>query len=67
MKLKKNFLKVLLIYILVFVAVFTLNASFSMDETHGFFYLTPVKLTIRLIVSVMITANIYIRFIYKPN
>ena len=56
-----KFLKFSLIYLISFVLIYTLNATLSMDETHGFFYLTPAKLLIRLVVAAFITMNLYYR------
>jgi hypothetical protein len=56
-----KFLKFSLIYTISFVLIFTLNAALSMDETHGFFYLTPAKLLIRLVIAALITVNLYYR------
>jgi hypothetical protein len=54
-------LKFSIIYTISFVLIFTLNAALSMNETHGFFYLTPVKLFIRLVIAALITVNLYYR------
>jgi len=53
-----NSIKLILIYIAAFAAIFTLNALLSMDATHGFFYLTPAKLVIRLMIALLITVQI---------
>ena len=56
-----KFLSFLSIYIISFILIFTVNASLSMDENHGFFYLTPAKLLIRLVVAAFIAVNLYHR------
>lgn len=63
----KRPLKLLLIFIAVFVSYFSLLGLLSMDETHGFFYLTPTKIFIRTLVSVLITIQIWVMIVTRKN
>jgi hypothetical protein len=54
----KNWIKLILIFLASFAAIFTLNGLLSMNETHGFFYVTPVKIAIRLVTAYIITVNL---------
>lgn len=54
----KNWTKLLLIFLASFAAIFTLNGLLSMNETHGFFYVTPTKISIRLLTAFLITVNL---------
>jgi len=58
-------LKFAALYLICFASIFTLNGLLSMDETHGFFYLTPIKLIIRLMIAALISIQIHYRFIKK--
>lgn len=55
---KTTLKRLLWLWPLVFVFYFSLVASLYMDETHGFFYLTPTKITIRLLVSTLLAFQI---------
>lgn len=53
-------LKFILIYLVTFVCYFSLLAFLAMDENHGFFYINSTKIVIRIIVSLFISAQIFI-------
>ena len=53
----ENWTKLLLIFLASFAAIFTLNGLLTMNETHGFFYVTPVNILIRLFTAFLITVN----------
>ena len=53
----ENWIKLLLIFLASFVAIFILNGLLTMNEAHGFFYVTPVKILIRLFTAFLITVN----------
>lgn len=55
---KRKILKIGVIFCIIFCLVFSLNAWLSMDETHGFFYLTGPKLTIRIVTAFIITLQL---------
>jgi hypothetical protein len=61
----KKIFKLIALYSAAFLLVFTLNGWLSMTSEHGFFYLTPEKLVIRLVVALLISAQIYIKFPHK--
>lgn len=61
----RKFMKIAALYAASFLIVFTINGALSIDTEHGFFYLTPAKLAIRLTVALLITAQIYIKFTKK--
>lgn len=54
----RDWVKLLLVFLTSFAAIFALNGLLSMNETHGFFYVTPVKISIRLVIAYIITINI---------
>lgn len=54
----KSNIRPIFIFLVAFVAIFTLNGALSMDDTHDFFYITPVKLAIHVVVAVMLTIQV---------
>ena len=56
-----------LIYLGVFILLFPINGLLSMDETHGFFYVTPTKIFIRCLVSLVLTFHIWFRLINRTS
>lgn len=46
------------IFLVAFVAIFTLNGALSMSDTKDFFYITPAKLTIRVVMAVLLTIQV---------
>jgi hypothetical protein len=54
----KSSVRPIFIFLVAFVAIFTLNGALSMSDTKDFFYITPTKLAIRVLIAVMLTVQV---------
>lgn len=63
---KRLFAKLALVYLVIFVLYFTIVSLLGMYDGHGFFWITPAKLTFRILVPFMLVAELYFGSLSLP-